>query len=327
MANKGRPRSEKAKKAILDAAYALLLENGFHAITIEEIAKQAGVSKATIYKWWPNKAAVAADSFFAASTENFPLPDTGSCEKDLFNQANQLSRFLATDKGRIITELIAEGQFDADVANAYRSRYFKPRRSISRKILEQAIVRGELPDDLDLEFVYRFDLRSAVLSPAYYGGRDRLRLFEGLDLIRLQWNQASRQGRRAAWRPRHIQRPDRPQKCGVGYGPVWLRRPFLAGSAHLGTLRRGRARRNILGYRAQRVGADGKKICILVRLFEGLSVRRRVRRRAACRRCLGIHYFFRERRACLHQVRVSAERRTSNNELFVEDVEVPERAL
>jgi AcrR family transcriptional regulator len=163
VANKGRPRSEKAKKAILDAAYALLLEKGFHAITIEEIAKQAGVSKATIYKWWPNKAAVAADSFFAASTENFPLPDTGSCEEDLFNQANQLSRFLATDKGRIITELIAEGQFDADVANAYRSRYFKPRRSISRKILEQAIVRGELPDDLDLELC--IDL---IFAPLFY---------------------------------------------------------------------------------------------------------------------------------------------------------------
>lgn len=59
----GRPRSEKTKQAILSAAYDLLLENGFGAVTIEKIAERAGVSKATIYKWWSNKAAVVMDAF------------------------------------------------------------------------------------------------------------------------------------------------------------------------------------------------------------------------------------------------------------------------
>lgn len=50
--------------SILSVAYELLLESGFEEVTIEKIAERAGVSKATIYKWWPNKAAVVADGFF-----------------------------------------------------------------------------------------------------------------------------------------------------------------------------------------------------------------------------------------------------------------------
>lgn len=163
MANKGRPRSEKTEKAILAAAYELLLEKGFQSVTIEGIAKQAGVSKATIYKWWPNKAAVVAESFFAAIEEHFSAPDTGSVEEDLFIQIKNLSSFLETDKGRIITELIAEGQYDPDVANAYRTRYFQPRRSVSRKILERGVERGELKKDLNLEL--SIDL---IYSPLFY---------------------------------------------------------------------------------------------------------------------------------------------------------------
>lgn len=163
MGNKGRPRSEKTERAILSAAYALLLESGFHDITVEGIAKQAGVSKATIYKWWPNKAAVAADSFFAAASEQLAEPDTGSVEEDLFIHLQKLSDFLATDKGRIIAELIAEGQFDSEVANAYRTRYFQPRRAASKVILERGVDRGELKTDLDLEL--SVDL---VFAPLFY---------------------------------------------------------------------------------------------------------------------------------------------------------------
>lgn len=163
MGNKGRPRSEKTERAILSATYTLLLESGFHAVTVEGIAKQAGVSKATIYKWWPNKAAVAADSFFAAAAEQLTEPDTGSAEEDLLIQLQKLGDFFATDKGRIITELIAEGQFDPEVARAYRTRYFYPRRLVSKAILERGVARGELKADLDLEL--SVDL---VFAPLFY---------------------------------------------------------------------------------------------------------------------------------------------------------------
>jgi AcrR family transcriptional regulator len=159
----GRPRSEETKKAILTASYELLLENGFNTITVEGIAERAGVSKATIYKWWPNKAAVVLDGFFAATESMLHVPDTGSVSEDLFIQVNNLAAFITSPKGKVITELIAAGQFDANIAEEYRVRYFNPRRLISQHILERGMQRGELKNDLDMEL--SIDL---IFAPLFY---------------------------------------------------------------------------------------------------------------------------------------------------------------
>jgi AcrR family transcriptional regulator len=159
----GRPRSEETKKAILTASYELLLENGFNTITVEGIAERAGVSKATIYKWWPNKAAVVLDGFFDAAETILQIPDTGSVKEDLFLQVNNLATFITSPKGKVIREFIAEGQFNTNVAEEYRNRYFNPRRLISRNILERGISRGELKKDLDVELC--IDL---IFAPLFY---------------------------------------------------------------------------------------------------------------------------------------------------------------
>lgn len=159
----GRPRSEETKKAILTASYELLLENGFKTVTVESIAERAGVSKATIYKWWPNKAAVVLDGFFDATETMLQLPDTGSTIEDLFIQVNNLSTFITSREGKVITELIAEGQFDANIADEYRIRYFNPRRLLARRILERGILRGELRKDIDIEL--SIDL---IFAPLFY---------------------------------------------------------------------------------------------------------------------------------------------------------------
>lgn len=159
----GRPRCEKTKEAILTAAYNLLLENGFRAATIERIAEKAGISKATIYKWWPNKAAVVVDGFLNAANMKLPIPDTGSTVKDMLIQVNNFVKFLMSKEGNVITEIIAEGQTDPKVAEAYRTIYFKPRRNISKQILERGISRGELRKDLNIEV--SIDL---IWGPVFY---------------------------------------------------------------------------------------------------------------------------------------------------------------
>lgn len=159
----GRPRSEKTKTDILTASYDLLIENGFGAVTVEKIAEKAGVSKATIYKWWPNKAAVVMDGFLNATTEKLPIPDTGSTIDDMLIQVSNFVEFLMSKKGNVITEIIAEGQFDQNLADIYRKAYFKPRRDISKQILERGISRGELRKDLDIELV--IDL---IWGPVFY---------------------------------------------------------------------------------------------------------------------------------------------------------------
>lgn len=160
---KGRPRNVATEKAILAASYDLLLENGFGTITVEKIAERAKVSKATIYKWWPNKAAVVMDGFLSAAMSRLPVPDTGSVINDIVIQVSNLARFLTSREGKVINELIAEGQFDLKLAEEYRSRYFNPRRLDSRRILERGVQRGELKKDLDLELC--IDL---IYGPLFY---------------------------------------------------------------------------------------------------------------------------------------------------------------
>ncbi len=70
---RGRPRNVETQKAILTASYELLLEDGFETVTVDKIADRAKVSKATIYKWWPNKAAVVMDGFLSAAAARLPL--------------------------------------------------------------------------------------------------------------------------------------------------------------------------------------------------------------------------------------------------------------
>lgn len=91
--------------------------------------------------------------FFDAAVVRLPIPDTGSTINDMIIQVNNLAKFLISREGKIINEIIAEGQFNQKLAEAYRAIYFKPRRLDSRYILERGISRGELKEDLDIELV------------------------------------------------------------------------------------------------------------------------------------------------------------------------------
>lgn len=147
---RGRPRNLEAQKSILSASYELLLENGFQAVTVDKIADRAQVSKATIYKWWPNKASVVMDGFLHAATDRLPVPDTGTTFNDIVIHATNLTGFLTSREGAIIKELLGEGQFDSGLAEAYRDRFFRPRRLEARGLLEKGIQRGELKNNLDI---------------------------------------------------------------------------------------------------------------------------------------------------------------------------------
>ncbi|WP_223068610.1 TetR/AcrR family transcriptional regulator [Paenibacillus caui] len=172
-AKRGRPRNVETQKSILSASYDLLLEIGFGAVTVEKIAERAGVSKATIYKWWPNKAAVVMDGFLSAAATRLPVPDTGSVLNDILIHATNLARFLTSREGKIIKELIGEGQFDLGLADAYRTRYFHPRRLEAKHLIERGVQRGELKENLDIELC--IDL---IYGPIFYR---LLVIGEGLD--------------------------------------------------------------------------------------------------------------------------------------------------
>src|SRR5208283_3712912 len=84
----GRPRCERARQAILHSTLHFLEHkgNGFADLTIERVAEEAGVGKATVYRWWPNKAALVADVFASSVTQKLRFPDTGSVSRDMRQQ-------------------------------------------------------------------------------------------------------------------------------------------------------------------------------------------------------------------------------------------------
>ncbi|QMV40699.1 TetR/AcrR family transcriptional regulator [Cohnella cholangitidis] len=160
---RGRPRNLETQNSILTASYDLLLENGFGAVTVEKIADRAKVSKATIYKWWPNKAAVVMDGFLSAATARLPVPDTGSVFRDMLEHATNMARFMTSREGSIFLEIIGEGQTDSALAEAYRTRYIQPRRLEVRGIVDRGVKRGELKNDLDIALC-----TDLVYGPIFY---------------------------------------------------------------------------------------------------------------------------------------------------------------
>src|SRR5437016_4926873 len=82
----GRPRSEKARMAVIRSTLVLLKRLGFNELSIEAVAEHAGVGKATIYRWWPNKAELVIDAFVSAVEEELRFPSTGPILESIHEQ-------------------------------------------------------------------------------------------------------------------------------------------------------------------------------------------------------------------------------------------------
>ena len=149
----GRPRCEDARKAILRSTLKLLQETGFPDLSIESIAADADVGKATVYRWWPNKAGLVADAFSSSADQELRFPNTGSVRADMSIQMKQLVRVLRGRRGRIVAALIGGGQSDPELIAAFRERFMMPRREEAYATLRRGISRGELPETLDLDVI------------------------------------------------------------------------------------------------------------------------------------------------------------------------------
>lgn len=149
---RGRPRSEKAQGAILEAAAELLLEKGLAAVSMDAVATRAGVSKATIYRWWPTKETLALDALYHEWAGVPPPRDSGSLRGDLLSLLRPWARLASRRPyGRVIAGLVTEAQMDPAFARQYRTRFVQPRRDQARAIFRRAIERGEIPADTKIE--------------------------------------------------------------------------------------------------------------------------------------------------------------------------------
>jgi AcrR family transcriptional regulator len=150
---RGRPRSETAHQAVLTAAAELLLDHGLPAVSLDDVAERAGVSKATIYRWWPTKETLALEVLFTQWAAVTPLcHETGSLRGDLIALLRAWAR-LASGRpyGRVVAALLVQAQANPMFSAEYQQRMLDPRRHQARAILTQAIARGEIAAETKIE--------------------------------------------------------------------------------------------------------------------------------------------------------------------------------
>ncbi|HKG93951.1 MAG TPA: TetR/AcrR family transcriptional regulator [Gemmatimonadaceae bacterium] len=159
----GRPRSEEAHAAILDASIALIREMGYDAVTMEAIAARAGVGKATVYRRWTSKELLVTEAV-GRIVSTIPVPDTGSAEGDVLvfmRAATSMYRDPATSA--LLSGLVAAMARSERVAGAVRMGFVARWREGVRLVLRRGVARGELRADVDVELAL-----DVLAGPAFY---------------------------------------------------------------------------------------------------------------------------------------------------------------
>ncbi len=150
----GRPRSEESRQSILRSTLKLLKqEGGFPELSIEAIAADANVGKTTVYRWWPTKAALVADAFSTSAEKELRFPNTGSLQRDMNLQMRGLIRIFRSQRGKLVAALLAGGQSDPELIEAYRDQFLWPRRRQAYQTLQRGVDRGELPAGCDFDLI------------------------------------------------------------------------------------------------------------------------------------------------------------------------------
>jgi len=172
-------RSDRARRAILDAAVELVAEVGYRRLSIEAIAARAGVGKQTIYRWWPSKGAVVLDAFVALQEgeEGGELPDSGDLAADLSLLLRGTVAGLADPRfDGPYRALATEGQHDEALARGLYERILGPALEATRRRIVSGQETGQIDPAVDpaivVELLYgplfhRWLLRTAPLDDAY----------------------------------------------------------------------------------------------------------------------------------------------------------------
>ncbi len=159
----GRPRSEASRQAILTAAYELLQEKSLPEITSAALAERAGVSKATLYRWWPSKEAIVLDGYFEAMESRMEPPVTDDPLADLRVHVRQAYGMLGGSEGKIFAALVASGHFHEKLRLALNNELNSPRCKDTEDTLTRAVNAGQLAKGLDLELCSEL-----IWGPAFF---------------------------------------------------------------------------------------------------------------------------------------------------------------
>lgn len=143
-------RNERSRLAILAATIELIGELGYDNVSIEAIARKAGVGKQTIYRWWPSRAAVALEALHESLATVVDFPDSGDLLEDLRTQMNGVTQLLgSTDVGPVYQGLLAAAQSDPAISRAHLDGIIEPATVACHERLVRAQERGEIRAGVD----------------------------------------------------------------------------------------------------------------------------------------------------------------------------------
>ncbi|WP_224372768.1 TetR/AcrR family transcriptional regulator [Hyalangium versicolor] len=149
----GRKRSEHSRTAVLEAALRLLREQGYAALSIEAIAREAGVGKQTIYRWWTTKGSVVLEALAEQAEEDIPIEDHGSLQRDVESFMAVTFERATPETSAVLKALMAEAQLDPDFGMELRTSLIDRRRASFRSVLLRARERGDLPADANVDLL------------------------------------------------------------------------------------------------------------------------------------------------------------------------------
>jgi AcrR family transcriptional regulator len=156
-------RGPKVRAAVLAATIAELAESGYGGLTIDNVARRAGVHKTTIYRRWPDRDRLIGDALTDQVALEVPIPDTGAIETDLREMAHTLVRWLGSAIGRAVsaTMLSADAAQVPEIATI-KHRFYEDRFRRAEPLIARAVARGELPAGTDPTAVIR-----TLIAPIY----------------------------------------------------------------------------------------------------------------------------------------------------------------
>lgn len=149
----GRPRDEAVHRAILDSAYAILVEGGLSQFSIDSVASRAKVARTTIYRRWPDKMQLINDCFLAAFEATLDFPMTASPRDDFHTLITSLAKTLSGPNGRIAASVLAQAQSDKKTQVMFQKEFSAPLRRQSTALLQAGIQKKAFREDLDIPCV------------------------------------------------------------------------------------------------------------------------------------------------------------------------------
>jgi AcrR family transcriptional regulator len=167
---RGRPRSELADRAIIEAALEVFAENGMAGLCIEQVAARAGVGKATIYRRWPGKEDLLLDAI-SRLREPLPTPAGTSVRDDLIALLDSMSTHWSDpSRARLLSLMLGEGARYPRLMDRYQATVLEPRREVVRSVLRRGVATGELRADISIDAALLM-LTGAIVLGAGFGRR------------------------------------------------------------------------------------------------------------------------------------------------------------